>query len=61
MIVRGHEPAYSGYKWNHDGRVLTLFSRIGPPYMNPARAVARVDSCRLAPGAEECLVVDYRG
>ncbi|MCE4628505.1 MAG: serine/threonine protein phosphatase, partial [Desulfurococcales archaeon] len=56
IIVRGHEPAYAGYKWNHDGRVLTIFSRIGPPYMNPGRAIAKIDSCRLTPGAEECLI-----
>jgi len=34
MIIRGHEPADDGYKINHDGKVLTLFSRKGPPYYN---------------------------
>ncbi len=38
MIVRGHEPAFEGFKVNHGGRVLTLFSRRGPPYMNPYAA-----------------------
>jgi len=34
MIIRGHEPANYGYKINHEGKVLTLFSRKGPPYYN---------------------------
>ena len=29
LIVRGHEPCISGYKLNHGGRVLTLFSMKG--------------------------------
>ncbi|NPA97117.1 MAG: serine/threonine protein phosphatase [Crenarchaeota archaeon] len=29
LIVRGHEPCVSGYKLNHSGRVLTLFSMKG--------------------------------
>lgn len=33
LIIRGHEPC-DGYKINHDGLVLTLFSRIGEPYFN---------------------------
>lgn len=32
-IVRGHEPC-EGFKLNHDGKVITLFSRAGPPYWN---------------------------
>ncbi|MCX8189072.1 MAG: serine/threonine protein phosphatase [Nitrososphaeria archaeon] len=32
-IVRGHEPC-EGFKLNHDGKVVTLFSRAGPPYWN---------------------------
>jgi protein phosphatase len=34
FLIRGHEPAVNGYKFNHGGRVLTLFSRKGPPYYN---------------------------
>jgi len=33
-IIRGHEPAPYGYKVNHEGRVITLFSRLGEPYFN---------------------------
>ncbi|MGB9728193.1 MAG: metallophosphoesterase family protein [Nitrososphaeria archaeon] len=32
-IVRGHEPC-EGFKLNHGGRVVTLFSRAGSPYFN---------------------------
>ncbi|PCN51056.1 hypothetical protein B6U99_01165 [Candidatus Geothermarchaeota archaeon ex4572_27] len=35
MVVRGHEPC-EGFKVNHEYRVLTLFSRTGPPYFNGA-------------------------
>jgi protein phosphatase len=34
ILIRGHEPIDGGYKINHDGKVLTLFSRKGPPYFN---------------------------
>jgi diadenosine tetraphosphatase ApaH/serine/threonine PP2A family protein phosphatase len=34
ILIRGHEPAGEGFKINHDGKVLTLFSRKGPPYYN---------------------------
>jgi diadenosine tetraphosphatase ApaH/serine/threonine PP2A family protein phosphatase len=34
ILIRGHEPSGEGFKINHDGKVLTLFSRKGPPYYN---------------------------
>jgi protein phosphatase len=34
ILVRGHEPSGTGFKINHDGKVLTLFSRKGVPYYN---------------------------
>ncbi len=50
LIVRGHEPCVAGYKLNHGGKVLTLFSMKGY-YGNiaaacaviPVEAVGRVD------------------
>jgi protein phosphatase len=46
MLVRGHEPAEAGYKINHDGRVLTLFSRRGEPYYNSKAACLMFDLSR---------------
>jgi diadenosine tetraphosphatase ApaH/serine/threonine PP2A family protein phosphatase len=34
ILIRGHEPSDVGFKINHDGKVLTLFSRKGAPYYN---------------------------
>ena len=32
-LIRGHEPC-DGIRVNHDGMVITVFSRLGPPYYN---------------------------
>ena len=42
ILIRGHEPAEEGYKIDHDGKVLTLFSRKGPPYFNTCGAYLNV-------------------
>ena len=34
ILIRGHEPSEEGFKLNHNGKVLTLFSRKGAPYFN---------------------------
>jgi protein phosphatase len=34
ILIRGHEPCEEGFKLNHDGKALTLFSRKGAPYFN---------------------------
>jgi len=34
VLIRGHQPADEGFKINHNGRILTLFSRKGEPYFN---------------------------
>jgi hypothetical protein len=34
ILIRGHEPCEDGFKIDHGGKVLTLFSRKGPPYFN---------------------------
>jgi protein phosphatase len=34
FVVRGHEASREGYKINHGGKILTLFSRKGLPYSN---------------------------
>jgi protein phosphatase len=37
-LIRGHEPVQEGYRYNHGGKILTLFSRKGSPYFNPNAA-----------------------
>ncbi|RLE51675.1 MAG: serine/threonine protein phosphatase [Candidatus Methanomethylicota archaeon] len=38
IILRGHEATLEGYKVSHGGKIITLFSRIGPPYWNDQAA-----------------------
>ena len=33
IVIRGHEPC-EGYHIDHDGKILTIFSRKGLPYQN---------------------------
>ncbi|MGC9009421.1 MAG: metallophosphoesterase family protein [Sulfolobales archaeon] len=47
FIVRGHEPAASGYMLDHDNKVLTLFSRLGEPYFNAYAAIADLGNIDL--------------
>ncbi len=42
ILIRGHEATPDGYKFNHDGKVLTLFSRKGAPYFNRYGAYLQV-------------------
>lgn len=44
LIVRGHEPSYEGFKLNHKGRVVTLFSRVGEPYYNRYASFMSLDT-----------------
>lgn len=53
IIVRGHEPCVEGCKINHDGKVLTLFSRKGPPYFNEYGAYLMVELSRKPQSAME--------
>jgi len=34
VLIRGHEACEQGFKINHDGKVLTVFSTKGEPYFN---------------------------
>lgn len=42
ILIRGHESSDLGFKINHGGRVLTLFSRKGSPYFNTYGAYLRL-------------------
>lgn len=43
FLIRGHEPTDEGYKINHNGKILTLFSRKGEPYFNTRGAYLQFD------------------
>ena len=43
MLIRGHQSCPEGYKTDHNGKVLTLFSRKGTPYPNIQGAYLHID------------------
>lgn len=55
MLIRGHEPCPEGFKINHDGKVLTLFSRKGPPYFNAHGAYLDLPLSEKFENAKELL------
>ena len=52
---RGHEPVGEGFKINHDGKVLTLFSRKGPPYFNKHAAYLDFPLSKVFDNADQLL------
>ena len=53
VLIRGHEPCEGGHKINHNGKVLTLFSRKGPPYSNINGAYLMVELAKKLQNAQE--------
>lgn len=53
IFIRGHEPCMEGFKINHKGKILTLFSRKGPPYFNAYGAYLRIDLAEKFENAEQ--------
>jgi len=53
LLIRGHEPSEAGYKVNHEGKVLTLFSRKGEPYFNSSAAYLQLDLSRKVENAHQ--------
>jgi len=43
VLIRGHEPTEEGFKIDHNGKILTLFSRMGAPYFNNHAAYLQLD------------------
>ena len=55
ILIRGHEPARDGFKINHDGKILTLFSRKGPPYYNVSGAYLELPLAEKFENANQLL------
>ena len=55
VLIRGHEPTGTGFKINHNGKVLTLFSRKGAPYFNRYGAYLQLPLSRQYESAEQLL------
>jgi protein phosphatase len=60
ILIRGHEPCEDGFKISHNGRVLTLFSRKGPPYFNAYGAYLDVKLDKEFEDADELLPYIHR-
>ncbi|MDI6847179.1 MAG: metallophosphoesterase family protein [Candidatus Bathyarchaeia archaeon] len=55
ILIRGHEPCRDGFKINHKGKILTLFSRKGPPYFNIRGAYLNVELSQKFENAEQLI------
>jgi len=55
MLVRGHESCEEGFRLNHCEKVLTLFSRKGPPYFNTHGAYLQLPLSRRFENAEQLM------
>ena len=55
ILIRGHKPSEEGFKINHDGKVLTLFSRKGAPYFNRYGAYLQLPLSEKFESAEQLL------
>jgi protein phosphatase len=55
ILIRGHEPSDSGFKINHDRKVLTLFSRKGSPYFNGSGAYLQLPLSEKFENAEQLI------
>jgi len=53
VLIRGHEPCRDGFKINHRGKILTLFSRKGSPYSNVHGAYLDVELSQKIENAEQ--------
>jgi predicted phosphodiesterase len=55
ILIRGHEPCEDGFKISHNGKVLTIFSRKGPPYFNTYGAYLTLKLSEKPNNAEQLI------
>jgi protein phosphatase len=55
VLIRGHEQCENGFKLNHDGKVLTLFSRKGTPYFNAYGAYLQLPLSKKFENAQQLI------
>jgi protein phosphatase len=60
ILIRGHEPCEEGFRINHKGKVLTLFSRKGPPYFNTYGAYLTLKLSEKPENAEQLIPCLHR-
>ena len=60
ILIRGHEPCEEGFKISHNGKVLTLFSRKGPPYFNTSAAYLDLDLSKEIGNANQLVPYIHR-
>ncbi|UCF59319.1 MAG: serine/threonine protein phosphatase [Candidatus Bathyarchaeota archaeon] len=55
VLIRGHEPTREGFKINQGGKILTLFSRRGPPYYNEFGAYLHLNLSKKVENATQLI------
>lgn len=55
ILIRGHELCPEGYKIDHNGKILTLFSRKGMPYFNSYGAYLALELSKKLQNAHELI------
>ncbi len=55
ILIRGHQASNVGFKTNHNGNVLTLFSRKGAPYFNRQGAYLQLPLAETFENAQQLI------
>ena len=55
ILIRGHEPCSDGFQINHEGKILTLFSRKDEPYYNEHGAYLDVNLSDIYENAKQLV------
>lgn len=55
VLIRGHESCQEGFKFDHSCKILTLFSRKGPPYFNAHGAYIEIDLAEKLGNTEQLV------